>query len=370
MSKKKEPTEKKLMEIFNWDYYHIDFVKLLKDDGDNNLDSYFDFSFFIYIKPDKTPKNKYLKETIEFIQQVKKEETFSFNELPDFFKSFYFDEINIEKFGKLHDGLDRCFFNTLKNNHPKALPLVTDIEIGMNSSGRRYREDTKTKRFLKNYFGLNDERFKYFLESLNIFNELMPSHALSRQEYITFFNGLEEYKNNLFVISKPDYLYEYDATKIVDGKQIYWKEKDEKHRFVVPFNRIKIKENLNIEQVLEIRNSLWGLIYPAKERNIRKYDFYGFTEHPFHYYFSELLSEYDYELQSRKIADKCWCCGDMFKYKKGKRYCSYSSEGKDCGKKYRNYKDYFRHHNKRKISSKRYMSEYRTLLKKHGISSK
>ncbi|OGW83348.1 MAG: hypothetical protein A2987_01225 [Omnitrophica bacterium RIFCSPLOWO2_01_FULL_45_10] len=372
MPKKKELTEKEINELYNWDVYYLDCVRLLKDDGDQGLDSYFRFSPSVYIKPNKTPDDVYMRNLVGFFKGIKKEKTMSYEEMPDFFKSFYFDEIHIEKAEEPDIGEDIGeHLHIFQENCKKGYPVLLDVDIELNSSGQRYRQNTRKKKYFIGYFGLRDLRFRNFIDALSLYNEFMPLQTISRRQFISFFNGLEDIKNRMFEFRNPEFKNTI-STVSNDGKMTRGTDLIERYRFQIPFNNVSLRNNLskNIDGLLEARNKLWGIIYPSESRKAMKYYFGRFSHHPIYDFFFQLLSEYDYELQTRQIADKCYYCGDMFKYKKGKKYCSIVSEKKDCGKKGRNFKDYLRHSDKRKARSKKYMSGYRKLLKQHGITNK
>jgi hypothetical protein len=376
MPKKKELSEneqEELKELINWEVYYLDCVKNLPDDEDSGLDSYFRFSVFVYIRPDIEPQNITMKEIVNLFKSIKKERTLSNEEMPELFKSFYFDEINIEKFDEpLLEDIGH-YFNIFQKNYAKGYPVLTDVEMEMNSAGNQYRTDTKKRKYLVNYFGLQDLRFEYFLDSLALYNELMPFQPVSRQEFISFFNGLENIKNYIFNFKNPDYRDSINTVSIDNNKMTKNTVVDYKYRFQIPFSNVKLRADINenIEELLKIRNKLWEIIYPSKQRNTTMYSLGQFYTHPIYESFSQIMADnYDRELQIRRVADVCWNCGDMFKYKKGKKFCSMASEEKDCGKQYRNNRDYFKHRKKRKLRSKKYMSEYRKLLRKHGISNK
>lgn len=373
MAKKRELTEKELEDFFKWDEYCISCVKILKDDRDEGLDSYFVFSALVYIRPDKEPKNIYMKEVVNLFKGIKKERTLSHNEMPVLFKSFYFDEVNIEKFDEPTTEDITDYFDIFQKNYEKGYPVLIELEMEMNSEGNQYREDTKTRKYLVNYFGIQDLRFKHFLDSLSLLNELMPMQLMPRSEVIFFFNELEKLKNYIFDFKNPDFKDSIKTVSIDNGKMNHGIENIEKYRYKIPFKNVKIRPDIskNIEKILQTRNSLWKIVRPYMTTSVAKQFYYERKfANPFLDFLSQLLPEYDYELSRRQITSHCMCCGGMFRYKKGKRFCSVISEGKDCGKKFRNYRDYSKHRDNRKLKSKKYMSSYRKLLKKHGIINK
>jgi hypothetical protein len=68
-------------------------------------------------------------------------------------------------------------------------------------------------------------------------------------------------------------------------------------------------------------------------------------------------------LLTQKLLSICEYCGDVFSYKRGKKYCSLLEEGKNCGEKARNKKDYERHKDSRRKYYAQEMKETRNFLK-------
>lgn len=70
-------------------------------------------------------------------------------------------------------------------------------------------------------------------------------------------------------------------------------------------------------------------------------------------------------LSQEKTLSECGHCGAFFRYRKGKKYCSLLSEGRDCGKKARAKRDYQKHRDKRLEYYKREMKLTRELERKY-----
>ncbi|MHA1919158.1 MAG: hypothetical protein ACTSWX_05375 [Promethearchaeota archaeon] len=68
-----------------------------------------------------------------------------------------------------------------------------------------------------------------------------------------------------------------------------------------------------------------------------------------------------------KLLARCHFCNDYIKYKKGKKYCSLSIEGKDCGKKARNKRYYEKRGKKRLEKYRRSTRELREFYREKGI---
>ncbi len=73
------------------------------------------------------------------------------------------------------------------------------------------------------------------------------------------------------------------------------------------------------------------------------------------------------DLITHKQIARCQFCGDFFKYRQGKKYCSPQYEHKDCGKKARNRKFYAKHRNKILQKARKSTKELRALYKERGI---
>jgi len=73
------------------------------------------------------------------------------------------------------------------------------------------------------------------------------------------------------------------------------------------------------------------------------------------------------DLKIDKIISQCQFCGDFFKYKKGKKYCSLKSEGKACGEKARRKRFYKKHRDNILPKARKVTSELRKWYKEKGI---
>ncbi|MFH1363319.1 MAG: hypothetical protein ABIH45_03810 [Candidatus Omnitrophota bacterium] len=69
-------------------------------------------------------------------------------------------------------------------------------------------------------------------------------------------------------------------------------------------------------------------------------------------FLNKIYSSFAEELEAQKIFTKCACCGDYFLYKKGKKFCSFLDEKKNCGKSARNKRYYEQHSERIKNKSK------------------
>ena len=82
-------------------------------------------------------------------------------------------------------------------------------------------------------------------------------------------------------------------------------------------------------------------------------------------FFYELIND----LKNQKMIKQCqFCdCGDFFKYKENKKYCSQKYEGKDCARTVSNKRYYERHKEEIKPKARKLMKEQRECYKKYGI---
>lgn len=96
-----------------------------------------------------------------------------------------------------------------------------------------------------------------------------------------------------------------------------------------------------------------------KKISDRTYPLYDFC----YKFFDDLMDEL---INMQKIG-KCEFCGNVFKYVKGKKYCSLLSEGKDCGKKARNKRFYTKHKDTILPKAKIDTQKYRKLLKEKNV---
>jgi len=77
----------------------------------------------------------------------------------------------------------------------------------------------------------------------------------------------------------------------------------------------------------------------------------------------EFLWEFMEELIELNLVGRCGHCGALFRYRKGKRFCSRKSEGRDCGKAARNKRHYQRNRQQIKDRCREDMRLYRDLQK-------
>ncbi len=71
-----------------------------------------------------------------------------------------------------------------------------------------------------------------------------------------------------------------------------------------------------------------------------------------HFLYDMFLS-FAYDQETRQILSQCEECTRFIYYRPGKKYCSLAGEGRDCGKKARNRRDYEKHRQKRLTHSRK-----------------
>ena len=72
------------------------------------------------------------------------------------------------------------------------------------------------------------------------------------------------------------------------------------------------------------------------------------------------------DLKDNKKIGQCESCGKVFKYVKGKKYCS-KDDGTNCGKKMRNKRFYQKHRDEILPKARKSTKDYRDYYKKIGV---
>lgn len=72
-------------------------------------------------------------------------------------------------------------------------------------------------------------------------------------------------------------------------------------------------------------------------------------------------------LLGKKYLLKCGNCGRYCSYKEGKKFCSPTADGRNCGKKARSKRNYRAHLDERRIKSRHDMQEVRKFFKEKGL---
>jgi len=80
-------------------------------------------------------------------------------------------------------------------------------------------------------------------------------------------------------------------------------------------------------------------------------------------FFDDLIDD----LTTQKQIVKCQNCGDFCKYYRNKKFCSLTSDGKNCGKSASNDRDYQAHKPERQAKAAEYQRKRRALMKKLGV---
>lgn len=88
--------------------------------------------------------------------------------------------------------------------------------------------------------------------------------------------------------------------------------------------------------------------FDTKKINRLRNDLNQYSFNPLAFFISELLNSLINTIYLEGRINKCQSCDDFIEYRKGKKFCSLISEGKDCGKTARNR----RYYRKRKTSQK------------------
>jgi len=97
--------------------------------------------------------------------------------------------------------------------------------------------------------------------------------------------------------------------------------------------------------------------------------FCEFKIDPVFMFLISIIESFGNLLLTQKLLSICEHCGNVFRYRQGKKYCSLLKEGKNCGEKARKKRDYERHKDRRRKYYKKEMKETRDFLKKVKIPS-
>jgi hypothetical protein len=84
-------------------------------------------------------------------------------------------------------------------------------------------------------------------------------------------------------------------------------------------------------------------------------------------FLNKIYRSYSDELVRQKLFIKCAYCGQLAEYLKGKKYCSLSSDGRDCGKSARNRRYYATTGQKRLPKYRKTTKELRAFYKEKGV---
>ena len=85
------------------------------------------------------------------------------------------------------------------------------------------------------------------------------------------------------------------------------------------------------------------------------------------FFLIKIANEFTSDLIKSKMIIKCGFCDDLISYRKGKKYCSFSSEDKDCGKQARNARYYSANKNEILPKARKSTEELRKFYKEKGI---
>ena len=82
-------------------------------------------------------------------------------------------------------------------------------------------------------------------------------------------------------------------------------------------------------------------------------------------YLVSMIGNLGYRLCGLNILGQCKLCGEFFRFKKNKKFCSILTDGRDCGKKARNKRYYRKYKDKLKPYYRQEMQITREFMRKH-----
>lgn len=355
MSPKSLLSKKEAYDFCSWKQYVLLFNRVTKNDRDDDLDSNVLFEISVAIKPKYDKTLTPFSDLIDLLLSTKKETTISFDDQPERFICHYFDEVTIYPLGRLARETPPAYGDVFMANWKTNFVAVEEMSIDINLS-RAPREHSKDKLYFPNAFGIEDLRFRHILDCFRIYNDLCPSHAISSRNITYIYKRLNFVQNELFDMKNPDYKTNFNFEQ-------------DKHRYWIPPEDVVLKKLTpgKIEKVIAAFNENWALL----EEMESAYKTYGhgwrYCSSPALDYIRELLRVYGDFLRKYEIASYCLNCDYYFHFRKGKKFCSLSSDGRNCGKSYRNQRDYMKHKDGRRKRAQEYMRSYRKLLSDKGV---
>lgn len=361
----KKLSQKDWKDLLQWKGYSLIFNRVTKDDRDNNLDSNVILEVSLYVRPKYDINLTQFSDLIDLLLDTRKETTIFYSDLPDRFLGHYFDELTIYPLGRIPQEWPTTYGNIFMPNWKRNFLAVDEIEIDINLSNDP-RESGKDSIFLPNAFDLEDHRFRNILDCFQIYNELAPQHSLSRGHAIYFYKRLNYLKNELFDIANPEDVFEYNALD-ANGKGPHT-VREERHRYWIPSKDISLKNSARKKapRIIGVFNENWKLLEDL-ENSYKSAGHFRDHSSAATNYLREILKTYGHFLRKYEIASFCLNCECYFHYKKGKKFCSLSTDGRNCGKIYRNQMDYIKHRDSRKKRSLDQMRAYRQLLHEKGV---
>ncbi len=88
---------------------------------------------------------------------------------------------------------------------------------------------------------------------------------------------------------------------------------------------------------------------------------------PYYEFYSSFFNDLVADLNAKEKIWQCLACGNIYKYKKGRKYCSLTGEGKNCSRKYYSKSYYKKNQWKIRPKAKVAMRETRALYKDKGV---
>jgi len=335
-----------LPDFSKWDSYYINCVKkdlaLDYDLKDNTVQ----YTYGITISPNL----KKLDKEYQILSKALEEENGDF--LNRYFASFKFCEMRVEYDGN-YDWLDDLKSEIQLYYSGEKWGIVNDFFISTYKDAQ------------KGYITYGDlHYFPYippypdiYSDTLNFFNalsfenttSLIKLHIICKKlkeiEKLSYsFKSLPENYNKLFVHENlvaihPDISKNID--RIISKANKFQKEYQIEHKDY--FNMAKECDEISKEAII------------FRYKNV------------FEAYFGKILTHYTYMLEQEKLIGRCDYCDDYFHYVRGKKYCCFADEGKDCGKSARNRRFYSKHKEKILPKARKTTQELRAFYREKGV---
>jgi hypothetical protein len=194
------------------------------------------------------------------------------------------------------------------------------------------------------YFYYLPQYSRSAINGLHLFNALSFENTTHLMRFYSIWKGLREIQDLLFHYDFDSMSEETEEsyTKLYVPKKILWIDQ------ALKGNPKPLLEKANeLESFLTVNRNHYADAYEELKAAGVFREHYGFCKNAFEGFLRHILKAFMDEAIANEFVQRCDFCGAYFEYKEGKRYCSLKSEGKDCGSKIRDKRDYSKHKQKR-----------------------
>lgn len=317
----------------NWNSYFLRCIE--KHVGETDESLIFNFTFFL------SPGYKSMGKEYKIIAKAIKSENGSL--INEHFYGNGFEFIDIEYDGD-YDSVDDLKMEVQNYYQGEKFGFVTEFSL-----------TARLEKCLDSEFGdlLNLNRSpESFVKALNFFNAISYGNTTHLIRFHQIWNQLHEIQSSSY-----DFIGLYQervnsrvkVQSLSTGKTEDLIEYYDGHFY--PKGSFKIKK-LNDGEKKTLVKMINGF---KNEFQIKRKDIFGtrreyreqahsysqWYKNSFEGYFGKVLNTHVYYLEKAKILTECGYCGDVFIFKKGKKFCS-QIDGKSCGKSMRNRRTYLR----------------------------